>query len=254
MIEWQDAEDPGGSATLEFRITEEGTRDITGAIWLPETANPNSTLMCFGHGASGNRYQAPITHLANRFTREAGLPVLSIDGPVHGLRQVGEGGRTAFGPELRRPTCIEDMTRDWHRSIEVAQALQAIGRGKLAYFGLSMGSIFGIPLVASRTDVVVAALGLLGVQDNFPHGEEIMAATARIGCPLLFLMQLEDELFDREGYLRVFDGFSSNDKRIHANPGLHPQVPAAEMSFAFDFLTAHIRGEKPSASASAIAE
>ena len=55
-------------------------------------------------------------------------------------------------------------------------------------------------------------------------------------------MQLEDEIFDREGYLKVFDTFSSKDKRMHANPGLHPEIPAEEIDFAFQFLTNHISG------------
>jgi len=58
----------------------------------------------------------------------------------------------------------------------------------------------------------------------------------------MHLMQLEDELFPREGYLKVFDTFPSTDKRIHANPGVHPEIPAEEIDFAFDFLTKHING------------
>ena len=242
MIEWMQAGDPAGNATKEFRISREGKRDITGAVWLPQNPVPGKTLMCFGHGASGDRYQAPITHLAGRFIGEAGLPVLSIDGPVHGLRQVGEGGRKAFGPEFQRESCVSDMTEDWHLAIDAAQSLPEVGQAKLAYFGLSMGSIFGIPLIASRQDLVVATLGLFGVQDNFPHGDEFIAAARKITCPLLFLMQLEDELFGREGYLKVFDTFASQDKRLHANPGLHPEIPAEEIDFAFQFLVSHIQG------------
>ena len=243
MIEWNSARDPNGNSTREFRLSRDGKRDVTGALWLPGTPNPGSTLMCFGHGASGDRYQQPIPHLAGRFTGEASLPALSIDGPVHGLRQVGEGGRTAFLPEFQRDTALADMTDDWTDAIAAIQALPEVGAGKLAYFGLSMGSIFGIPLIASRTDVTVATLGLFGVQDRFRHEDEFRSAAARITCPLLFLMQLEDELFDREGYLEIFDTFASTDKRLHANPGLHPEVPAEEIDFAFDFLVAHIRGK-----------
>ncbi|MCB1693628.1 MAG: dienelactone hydrolase family protein [Pseudomonadales bacterium] len=244
MIEWNEATDTSGNPTREFRITREGKRDITGAVWLPAGKPASQTLMCFGHGASGDRYQAPICHLAHRFVTEANLPVLSLDGPVHGLRQVGEGGRTAFFPEFRRDEALTDMTEEWSVAIDAAQALPEIGKGKLAYFGLSMGSIFGIPLVASRDDVVVATLGLFGIQDNFPHGDEFVAAAQKITCPILFLMQLEDELFNREGYLKVFDLFASKDKRIHANPGLHPQIPSEEIGFAFEFLVSHIEGRR----------
>ena len=243
MIEWSPARDPNGNSTREFQLRRDGKREVTGALWLPESPNPGSTLMCFGHGASGDRYQRPIADLAGRFVTEAGLPVLSIDGPVHGLRKVGDGGRKAFLPEFQRDAAITDMTDDWTDTIAVVQALPEVGTGKLAYFGLSMGSIFGIPLIASRTDVTVATLGLFGVQDGFGHAEEFLSAAAKITCPLLYLMQLEDEIFDRKGYLEIFDTFASRDKRIHANPGLHPEIPGEEIDFAFDFLVAHISGK-----------
>ena len=238
---WNQAKDDRGQETREFRITREGARDITGALWLPENADAD-TLVCFGHGASGDRYQTPISYLAERFTIEASLPVLSIDGPVHGLRQVAEGGRNAFFPEYQREDSIRDMTDDWSVAIEAVREQCAAPR--LAYFGLSMGSIYGIPLVASRQDIVAATLGLVGVSPDFPHGDEILAAAEKINCPVFFLMQLEDELFSREGYLKVFDAFASEDKRIHANPGLHPEIPGEEIDFAFEFLLDHIYGRR----------
>ncbi|MEM7363050.1 MAG: hypothetical protein AAF525_03445, partial [Pseudomonadota bacterium] len=178
MTDWQEAKDPSGRPTKEFRLETPRGRDVTGAIWLPESELEEGLLdhlICFGHGASGDRYQPPITHLAGRFI-EHGLPVLSIDGPVHGLRQQGEGGRTAFGPELARQTCIEDMIDDWQIAIDAAQGHPDVGNTPLAYFGLSMGSIFGVPLVGARDDMTVATLGLLGISGRFPHGNEVMAA------------------------------------------------------------------------------
>ena len=239
---WQDAEDPQGNTTREFIIHQDDKRSVTGAVWLPTAIDPAKPLILFGHGASGDRYQAPITHLANKFREQAGFPVLSIDGPVHGLRQVGPGGREAFWPEWQRDACIDDMTEDWQLAISAVQTMAGVKSSGLAYFGLSMGSIFGIPLVAVRQDMLVATLGLIGVNDSNPHGQRLLDDAARIQCPLLFLMQLEDELFDREGYLKVFDALASKDKRIHANTGLHPEIPGDEIQFAFDFMLGHIHG------------
>ena len=238
--EWQPAQDDRNVATREFRIQRAAQRDITGALWLPE-GDSRDTLVCMGHGASGDRYQAPIPYLAGRFI-ERGLPVLALDGPVHGLRQVGPGGREAFFPEFQRDACITDMVEDWRVAIEASRALAEIDAPHVAYFGLSMGSLFGIPLIAAREDVTVATLGLVGAQDNFPHHEALLEASRTIQCPVFFIMQLEDELFDRAGYLAVFDAFPSDDKRIHANPGLHPEIPAEEIDFAFDFMLSHIEG------------
>ena len=240
---WSSASDANGNSTREFIIESGDRRKVTGAVWLPEDPIESNTLMLFGHGASGDRYQAPICHLARRFVSEAGIPVLSLDGPVHGLRQVGPGGRQAFGAEYQRAECIDDMVTDWNIAIDEVKGLGDLGIENLAYFGLSMGSIFGIPLVADRADVTVATLGLVGVTGAATtHAERLLRDAGHITCPLLFLMQLEDELFDREGYLKVFDNFPSKNKRLHANPGLHPEIPAEEIGFAFDFLCSHIDG------------
>lgn len=55
-------------------------------------------------------------------------------------------------------------------------------------------------------------------------------------------MQLEDELFNRQGCLDVFGAFASKDKRLHANPDLHPEVPNEEIDFTVDFMLSHING------------
>ena len=234
---WWDASDPTGRSVREFRIARpEIERPVTGALWSPTDATEAAPLVLFGHGASGDRFQAPICHLAHRFVDEAGCHALSIDGPVHGMRQVGPGGRTAFGDEVKRTRFMDDMVADWHAALEAAREQVAVG--DLAYFGLSMGSIFGIPLVATLPDVKAAVLGLLGTtKAGGPFAERILKDAAGITCPVLFLMQLEDELFPRDGYLAVFDALASPDKRIHANPGLHPEVPGEEIAASFDFIT-----------------
>ena len=54
-------------------------------------------------------------------------------------------------------------------------------------------------------------------------------------------MQREDEFLDRDGYLELFDAIASDDKRLHANPGLH-EVPPEELIFSFEFMKSHIEG------------
>lgn len=241
-IRWQDADDGAKRPTREFIVESESGRRRTGALWLPKET-PSQSLIAFGHGASGDRYQAPIPYLAGKFVK-AGHTVLSIDGPVHGLRQVGVGGREAFGEEMRRESMIDDMNADWRFAIELAKSESATELAEMAYFGLSMGSIFGIPMLADERrglPITVATLGLLGSQGvGRRFGSRVIDDAAKIFCPLVFLVQLEDELFSREGCLELFDAFGSSDKRMHANPGLHPEVPAEEMRFAFDFMLSRL--------------
>lgn len=241
-VTWTETEDDKGNATREFVVDRGDVRALTGAVWLPENKTAD-TLMLFGHGASGDRYQEPIAHLAGRFQR-AGIPSLSLDGPVHGLRKIGDGQRVAFGEELQRESHVEDMMTDWNEAISLARGLDEISATKLAYLGLSMGSIYGIPLVASRPDMSVATLGLIGMTAILPQGEAFLAMARQIEIPILFLMQMEDELFPRDGCLEVFDAFASKDKRMHCNPGLHPEIPQEEIDFSFEFLLGHIEGTR----------
>lgn len=243
-VQWSSADDGSKHSTREFIAETDTGRRRTGALWLPNGA-ASSSLVAFGHGASGNRYQAPIPYLAGKFVK-AGHTVLSIDGPVHGLRQVGPGGREAFGEEMRRESMVDDMNADWRFAIDLARSESESDLSQITYFGLSMGSIFGIPMLANLSrDLAVraATLGLLGSQGIGNRlGVRMLEDAAKLTFPILFLMQLEDELFSREGYLELFDAFASSDKRIHANPGLHPEVPGEEMRFAFDFMLKHLEG------------
>ncbi len=243
-VVWQEGKDPQDYPTLEFIAESEAQRKITGCLWIPNGTVQPGMLMAFGHGASGDRYQMPIPHLARRLAKE-GVASLSMDGPVHGLRQQAEGGRAALQDEMRRRTMIEDMVGDWQASVAIAESRLGFSASKFGYFGLSMGSIFGIPYLAHRVrngqPVTAATLGLLGTSGAVVAlAQRLREAAAMIETPLLFLVQLEDELFPREGCFDLFDSFKSNDKRMHANPGLHPEVPAEEIDFSFSFLCSRL--------------
>ena len=243
MLNWLEREEQN-EVTLARDFELEGTqRRVTGAFWQASDTSADSPLVLMGHGASGDRYQAPIPYLAKRLTQEAGISVLAIDGPVHGLRQVGPGGREALAGEMRTEGPIARMVADWLDAFRAVTAETGLGQGALGYFGLSMGTIFGLPLLASELDFKVATIGLAGTtQVGKPLAPDLLAAAAKVSHPILFLMQLEDELFARDGYLELFDALASEDKRLHANPGLHPEIPAEEIDHTFEFLKAHLKG------------
>lgn len=245
-VAWSAATDNHGIETLEFSAERTGRRVVTGALWIPDEPSTDRPLVVFGHGASGDRYQTPISGLAHRFANELGCPSLAIDGPVHGLRKVGDGGRAALNVERQRPSSTAEFIEEWHFAIDLAFSHEAIGPRKVAYFGLSMGSAYGIPMIAERSDVVVATLGLLGTEGPFNNMKAaLLDSASKITYPILFLMQLEDELFSREGCLELFDAIASEDKRLHANTGLHPEVPVEEIVFAFEFMKRKIDKSGP---------
>jgi dienelactone hydrolase len=244
-LEWHDTSEIDGATVREFTI-HAPDRPITGVLWSGPASKPGAPLVCLGHGASGDRHQRPIPRIAGQLATDHGYFSLSIDGPVHGRRQVGPGGREAFWPEKRRVGSTEEMVRDWRLALRMISDLPEVGAGPVGYWGLSMGTIYGAPFVAEEPRISVAVLGLMGLISEPPHYKPIIErAAASITCPVFFIWQLEDELFTREECLALFDALASDDKRLHANPGLHPSVPFEEVDFSVAFLTGFLSGTRP---------
>ena len=243
-----------GIVTREFTLMR-GERPVTGVLWHREQPRAGAPLVCFGHGASGDRHQRPIPDLSTALVREESAFALSIDGPVHGRRQQGPGGREAFWPEWERPGTVEDMVADWQAALDAVQALPEVGEGPVGYWGLSMGTVYGAPLVAAEPRITAAVLGLMGIAGPEHYRPTVATAARRISCPVLFIMQLEDELFTRAQCLELFDALGTENKRLHANPGLHPAVPLEELRHSREFLAAHLGGQpEPREAAFRVAE
>ena len=240
-MNWEQENLGDGYRQREFTLYR-GDRPVTGVLWQPSHPRRDAPMVCFGHGASGDRHQRPIPMLASQLVSDFGYFALAIDGPVHGRRKQGDGARGAFWPEWERVGCVEDMLADWSAAIDAVQALQEVGCGPLGYWGLSMGTIFGVPLVAHEPRIQVAVLGLMGISGPVYYRPMIEAAASKITCPLFFIEQREDELFPRSEYSALFDAFASQDKRLHANPGLHPNVPLEELRFSVEFLSKYLNG------------
>ncbi len=238
-----------GLRTREWTLDRAG-RPVTGVLWSQPDGPADAPLVCFGHGASGDRYQQPIPWLVKRLVGEHGCIGLSLDGPVHGRRQVGDGARGAFWTEWERPETVPDMTADWMTALDFAQAQDDVGTGPVGYWGLSMGTIYGAPFVAADDRVDVAVLGLMGITGPDHYRPTIAAAAADIDIPVLFIMQLDDELFSRDECLALFDALGGADKRLHANAGLHPAVPVEELHHSVQFLIAGLTGRRHERTAS----
>ena len=234
-LEWLETSEIDGATIWEFTI-HAPDRPITGVLWSGTACRPKAPLVCFGHGASGDRHQRPIPRIAGQLAAK-GCFGLSLDGPVHGRRQIGLGGRASFWPEWQRKGTVEEMVRDWRLALAVISEQAEVGAGPVGYWGLSMGTIYGAPFVAAEPRISVAVLGLMGLVSEPAHFKPTITAAAKaITCPVFFLWQLEDELFKREECMAMFDAFSSTNKRLHANPGLHPNVPFEELDFSVEFL------------------
>ena len=230
---------------------------VPGILWTPEDAIGSRPLVLIGHGGSQHKRAPNVLALARRLVRHLGYAAAAIDGPMHGDRVEGGNELTLDSLRVRLneqdPNVVAHRFRqargEWRGTLDELRKLDEVGAGPVGYWGLSMGTIFGGPLVAEEPRIGVAVLGLMGITAPSHYKPRISGAAGRITCPVLFLMQLEDELFARADCLALFDALATEDKRLHANPGKHPAVPVEEMHHSIDFLVKGLtgRGADPAA-------
>lgn len=179
--------------------------------------------------------------LARRLVRHHGFAALAIDGPVHGDRRadLGRDPRLAFLEfgqrwSLDGDAMTDAMVADWQAAIDAVQRLDDVGVGAVGWWGVSMGTILGLPVVAATPTVSGCVLGLMGLTG--PTKARIATDAARVGCPLLFFVQWEDELFSRSDSWALFDALASADKRLHAHVGAHGALPGEALDASEAFL------------------
>lgn len=212
-------------------------RGVPGVLWTPEGSEGGGPLVLLGHGAWLDMHTQYLVSLARRLVRHHGIAAASIDLPGHGTR-MGDDGTADVTSMWMKPEVTDQAVAEWQAVLEALDDAEGFGRAGLGYFGLSMGTLLGLPFVASEPRMQVAVLGLAGL--TAPMAPRLAADAASLTCPVLFLLQWHDELFPRQGVLDLFDAVGSRDKRLHANPGRHVQVPPEEFDAAEAILARHL--------------
>jgi dienelactone hydrolase len=239
-MEWGNNQTNKGVTERDFTLECNGRR-VPGVLWSPENAQDSTPLVLIGHGGSGHKRETHLISLARRFVRHNGIAAATIDGPAHGDRKPEGVDNDSFA-ELRRRfinvRVTNEMVEDWKATLDALQKLPEIGIGRVGYWGLSMGTIFGLPLVAAEPRIEVAVLGLMG--SAIETGSRLLADAAEVRCPVLFLQQWDDQLIPRESASELFGALSTQDKRLHANPGLHSAIPREEFLNTQSFLARHL--------------
>ena len=243
-VTWQQTIDPLGNTTHQFVAESLDHRKVTGCLWIPEIDQHQGVLVAFLHGASGTRFQVPIPYLANMFATQ-GIASLALDGPVHGLRKKLDGARLALYAEMSKPRAFNNLFKDWEIALVLSEEKLQFSVQTLGYFGLSMGTFFGVPYLAQRhlcsKTTTAAVLGLMGPTGVVsPFRKRLIEDAANVHMPLLFFLQQEDEMFSRDGCLELFSALASPAKQLRENPGKHAAVPLSELDYSFEFLTQHL--------------
>lgn len=212
------------------------------ALWTPAEAPPTG-LVLVGHGGSGHKQEDYVVALARRLVRSSGTAVAAIDGPLHGERRGHAADPTVVLMEFAQAwaadaTLTDSMVADWVATLDSLQALPELAGLPVGYWGVSMGTLLGLPFVAADARVRACVLGLAGLIG--PTASRLAADAPRVVVPTLFLLQLDDELFPTEASIALFRAIGSAEKRLFASPGRHRDVPTDAFHLSIDFLASHL--------------
>ena len=220
--------------------------DIPGVLWFPAGATGPRPLVLLGHGGGQDKKGPGLAPRARRLVTGCGFAAAAIDMPGYADRPKTEQDER-FMADLaeRRAAGLPVAERILHYSLTLAEravpewqavldALAEAGAaGPVGYWGVSLGTLIGVPLAATEPRIRAAVFGLAGRTG-------LAEAAARITIPVEFLLQWDDELVPRASGLALFGALASAEKTLHANPGRHREVPEFELDSSQRFLARHL--------------
>jgi dienelactone hydrolase len=252
------------SETVEKAVVERrfdlkvGTEVVPGIHWLPEEPAPSHPTVLIGHGGTQHKRAPNVLALARALVRHLGVGAVALDAPEHGERvsdpEAASKARRGLEQRLgadsgseRRGVSeswrsvmaarIPGHVREWQALIDDLQTMPAWSAGPFGYWGLSMGTSHGLPLVAREPRIAAAVLGLNAVASA---DDPQASLAAKITVPVLFLLQSDDELMTRDAGIALWDALGSGQKTLHLNPGGHIDVPRFEREAAEQFFRRHL--------------
>ena len=205
------------------------------SIWSPREAAPLAIILV-GHGGSQHRQAEMVVQTAHALIDRFPAYVAAIDGPLHGDRLAGDPTKTAqaFVQHWKAGDGgVPEMVHDWHGALARVRELPGAGLLPVGYYGVSMGTAYGLPFLASAPEVKAAVLGMWDAA--FPNSDRVLAAAGQLKCPVQFSHREEDELFTLCEARRLFDAIAAEDKEFVVLPGGHGES-AAQIGIAADFL------------------
>ena len=221
-------------------VVDHDAGSVPGVLWNGHRDQGPAPLVLIGHGGAGHKSDESRVELGRAYVLEHGCAAAAIDGPSHGDRSLPPGTER---PGTTRET-VDGMVSDWVATLDALSELAEIDGSRVGYGGVSMGTMFGIPLVAAEPRIKAAVLGLCGLTrpsgDALYITERLAEDAPRVRQPTLFLVQWDGELFPRDGAFALFDLLGTDDKRLYAHPGRHHETPAHARATTTAFLAGRL--------------
>ena len=219
----------------KFKI-QVADRTVPGVYWLPEGEPRGLLLAC--HGGSGHKLSEAITKIVSH-ALPLGLAVVAIDGPVHGERRA-DGlldkvtAITSFREAWKNGVGKLTMADDMSEAVSYVQQVTQLQSKPLLYIGVSMGTAYGLPLLAHDKRFDAAVIGLWST--GHMASEHLADYAKQVTVPTLFTQQWDDEVFERHSTLDLFDAIASTNKRLVIYPGPHRELEGIRLAECMLFL------------------
>lgn len=230
-----------GCAFHELTIRRSSV-NIPVALWLPTEGSRPFPLVLVGHGGSGHKTSDLVLDTVEKLVDPLKIAVLAIDGPVHGARRGdskdGVAARQEFRDLWSRGGEIDAMVEDWKAALDEVCGRPEIDPKRIAWYGISMGTAYGLPLVAADVRIRAAVLGMWGTCRK--PSERLEKDALNVQIPVLFQTKSEDEIFTMEGQSALFNLLKSSRKRIVSYPGGHTDPKGKQLEETIEFLQKYL--------------
>lgn len=221
---------------LELRQEEESSIPVS--LWTPQ-GNARGVVL-IGHGLGVDRTHAGVQIPAEHLVERLGIAVVAPDLPRHGVRR---GERKDWAEVVAAWQTYwasggaAELRDEWVRI--AAFARERFAGARLGYFGLSLGTQYGVVFVSNAPQIAAAAFGLFGSEP--PPKSAIMNACApRVRCPVYFIQKQDDEIHPRASTDHLYASLGSAEKVLDSSPGRHADVSPETLARACEFLAGHL--------------
>ncbi|BDW10731.1 hypothetical protein PSHI8_08130 [Polynucleobacter sp. SHI8] len=200
--------------TRDFTVEiEQEKRVVAGKVWHSQASSGMRPLLLIGHQETEHKDSSEIHDFIKLMCGKYGFVVALIDGPIHGERRFGTTDEDLMGQEFDQlwkdgDESISPMVLDWKLTLDALCELSEVDSRCIGYLGISMGTAYGIEVVATDLRISAAVFGQWGTHRS--HQERMLKAARRINCPIEFYAHEKDRNLSYQQEL--FDAFRAEEK------------------------------------------
>jgi len=216
-----------------------GTSTIPASLYLPEHRTAAAVVL-LGHGLGVDRHHE-YNKLPARLLTERGCAVLIPELPLHGDRRGEEPADWQAVVDAWQAYWggggVEALAAEWR--VTQRYARDRFPGCAIGYFGLSLGTQYGVAFLAGNDSIEAAVLGLFGSLP-LPKTPVMNRYAPLVTCPVAFIKQTDDEIHPGPTVDHLFDSLGSKTKRMIEGIGRHAEVAGANIDAATRFLASYL--------------